>query len=723
MKRFFLFTVFYLQILNLFSIEISNEQTWYYYSNYIGGNTVYEDRLYLNCLTGIEVYDIEADGSIELVYTKFFDKLIQNFKIDCSTGLIYLEFSSCSEPEFYHGVYEITENDIVQKYSPTISPNTGSYAIHLLEEATLFMHNYDWIYIDGVNENYHMLYDTYELILGCYDNKIVDRNFLDNNTFDVRFWRYDDIAEPELIYSYNSPNVSGYDFVHKLDNNHLLINIENSLSVLDISDENNYHFVSDYNLGFSSIIDVQLIGNSTIYLVNGDGVNCCLDYSDIYNPVILNQWNDEYQSCADFSIYNEQFIYKSKNGSGITICDISDLDNLEPETHIDNNTFANSYYSNGYAYYAKNQFIYKANVITTEEEQICATPITVGFFYQYQNLLVYYGSTETNSQLMIISLEDNTVLSIQPLNFNLEYCYQDKILMQNGSNIEVFQFNTVGDLNQIYTIDICVDGMHDIVTDYDENNFYVSNQSGEMLIDKDTFRINHNFGNYFSGNPAFNTFFFNYEEKLIVRNSDFNLNNYIYSLYDISDYDNPILLDQYDSNEFFNFSFYDDIIIRYKNNGNLTFYDKYENSFTELFYETTINALGGEIEIEEENNRLIFSSWYYLKTYDFNGETGINFEEIQSIPHNLTNFPNPFNPTTQISFSLPNDTVEASIEIYNIKGQEIKSIECDNISSGKHNVNWNGKNKNNQAVCSGVYLYKLIINNRIVSSSKMMLIK
>ena len=76
----------------------------------------------------------------------------------------------------------------------------------------------------------------------------------------------------------------------------------------------------------------------------------------------------------------------------------------------------------------------------------------------------------------------------------------------------------------------------------------------------------------------------------------------------------------------------------------------------------------------------------------------------------LGNYPNPFNPSTTISFSISNEQNEQiELIIYNLKGQKIKVFTFPNGSLGtsKHNIVWNGTNENNQPVSSGIYFYKL----------------
>ena len=91
-----------------------------------------------------------------------------------------------------------------------------------------------------------------------------------------------------------------------------------------------------------------------------------------------------------------------------------------------------------------------------------------------------------------------------------------------------------------------------------------------------------------------------------------------------------------------------------------------------------------------------------------NSPVVVENESIQSSISNLqlSNFPNPFNPTTTISFSIPEES-HAELSIFNIKGQRVKQLINDQLSTGEHSVVWDGRDENNKPVGSGVYFYKL----------------
>ncbi|MBU2492132.1 MAG: T9SS type A sorting domain-containing protein [Bacteroidetes bacterium] len=99
-------------------------------------------------------------------------------------------------------------------------------------------------------------------------------------------------------------------------------------------------------------------------------------------------------------------------------------------------------------------------------------------------------------------------------------------------------------------------------------------------------------------------------------------------------------------------------------------------------------------------------------------------EEFQLIG----NYPNPFNPTTIINYSVPLNS-NVKISIYDIMGREIKTFEMSSQSSGYHNVEWNGTNESGLKVSSGTYIYRMEAvslegkTESFVQSKKMILLK
>lgn len=70
------------------------------------------------------------------------------------------------------------------------------------------------------------------------------------------------------------------------------------------------------------------------------------------------------------------------------------------------------------------------------------------------------------------------------------------------------------------------------------------------------------------------------------------------------------------------------------------------------------------------------------------------------------NFPNPFNPTTSIAFTIP-AAQKVSLKIYDAQGRLVQTLIDAPLAAGRHEVEWNGLNRQNEVAASGVYLYIL----------------
>ena len=88
------------------------------------------------------------------------------------------------------------------------------------------------------------------------------------------------------------------------------------------------------------------------------------------------------------------------------------------------------------------------------------------------------------------------------------------------------------------------------------------------------------------------------------------------------------------------------------------------------------------------------------------------------------NYPNPFNPTTTITYQIPKDG-HVTLKIYDVLGNEIKTLVNEYRATGRYNVNFDASN-----LASGVYIYRIQVNDpsassgqAFVSSKKLLLLK
>jgi len=95
---------------------------------------------------------------------------------------------------------------------------------------------------------------------------------------------------------------------------------------------------------------------------------------------------------------------------------------------------------------------------------------------------------------------------------------------------------------------------------------------------------------------------------------------------------------------------------------------------------------------------------------------------VHSIQFDLhENYPNPFNPTTTIRFNLP-ESSSVDLDIFNIKGQKVKTLVGTDLAKGAHSVVWDGTDNEGRSVSSGVYYYRLR-SGSLQKTRKMLLMK
>jgi hypothetical protein len=86
------------------------------------------------------------------------------------------------------------------------------------------------------------------------------------------------------------------------------------------------------------------------------------------------------------------------------------------------------------------------------------------------------------------------------------------------------------------------------------------------------------------------------------------------------------------------------------------------------------------------------------------------------------NFPNPFNPTTEIQFGVPRDS-KVQILIYDILGRKVKRLVDNSVAPGTYKATWDGRDDNGLGVASGVYLYRIVAKSSSVSGQDFVLTK
>lgn len=166
----------------------------------------------------------------------------------------------------------------------------------------------------------------------------------------------------------------------------------------------------------------------------------------------------------------------------------------------------------------------------------------------------------------------------------------------------------------------------------------------------------------------------------------------------------------------------------FESNFNLRYHKiiEYED---EIFVEELTNISDNNLYYENEDYELI--TLLVTNNFDYRQPYKYKIDFLSSVNSNLKlinnefalnqNYPNPFNHSTNISFILPQKSY-IKIDIFNISGQLICQLADKVFLSGQHSLKWNGKDKNNNLVNSGIYYYRIENGNQIISK-KMILIR
>ncbi|MFO7897056.1 MAG: FlgD immunoglobulin-like domain containing protein [Candidatus Cloacimonadales bacterium] len=128
-------------------------------------------------------------------------------------------------------------------------------------------------------------------------------------------------------------------------------------------------------------------------------------------------------------------------------------------------------------------------------------------------------------------------------------------------------------------------------------------------------------------------------------------------------------------------------------------------------------------EFDIIGNPRIYGDGIDMGAYEWNpGVSNVSEEIIVSNVIELSNYPNPFNPTTTISFNLPSDS-DVLVEVYNVKGQKVKTLLNEKMVAGSNSVFWNGEDNNGSKVSSGVYLYRVKTDDFVSKTARMLILK
>lgn len=137
-----------------------------------------------------------------------------------------------------------------------------------------------------------------------------------------------------------------------------------------------------------------------------------------------------------------------------------------------------------------------------------------------------------------------------------------------------------------------------------------------------------------------------------------------------------------------------------------------------------IGSQSTEICLTPDNGSLCFAPKFNAGQVEIKSSTAVLEGDESILPKQYSlaqNTPNPFNPSTEVSFELPK-ACDLKIEIYNILGQNVRTLVDGRMSAGRHRVTFDGRGDDKNVLASGVYFYRLV-TEEFTQSRKMTLMK
>lgn len=138
-------------------------------------------------------------------------------------------------------------------------------------------------------------------------------------------------------------------------------------------------------------------------------------------------------------------------------------------------------------------------------------------------------------------------------------------------------------------------------------------------------------------------------------------------------------------------------------------------------YKNASNAISEIPDQYKEKDEVLFAKWL-IGSEEENIIFGKKSEAQETeglTPNNfqlIGNYPNPFNPTTTITYVLPSEGL-VQVKVFDILGREIENLVNDFKSSGKHSISWDGSK-----FASGMYFYSVTFKNQTLYK-KMLMVK
>ena len=746
MKKIFILFFIYPIILFSFVENLEFVQVAYRCASYNASILEHDNKLYIDAKGAVEEYNILEDGSLELnsyidrPYYSLADAIILGdtlyvgenhttligdeskiFVIDISEDEMNL--IDTIQTNSTNGLCRFAGNDDYFVY--TLSSNTNST---VLDRSTL-----ELVTDELSTGGYYTIKDTILFIeMVCADSSaLLIESISDiNNPVEIAF----------LLTGEFQQNLS-----YHFKDSYLFILRNREILILDISDIENPSIITTIN-NIPNTASVNFLTNMIFYenyiiFTNQESTLWVYDITNINEPQLVSVIQDFEQ--ADTSkgplILVDDDIYFSGKESNIYHLDATYLPDIE---------ILGEYGSGGFFFYYEYFHPYiicqKAGVgelkyfNVTEDEpmvhELDESPHGLSPFTHNDSLLCYLSMESLSEDyLMIYYYNENEItfaneIPLGTTNYRYVYLKNDYLILMgyNPGTINIYEILPDYFLNEIGNLILGIKPyLLQQTAHFDLDYLFILYKQGDnnfvsILESQPPFDEIANFSINILGAEQGSMYLLS-DDKVLFYKCNYPDPGMTIRLCNYNFPDQFELLDIITSN--INFKLHDDLLTGSKSYSGEIGYYTWQNDVIEEIYN---HDFGVEIYnniFVPQLNKLYAVGTYNIIEYTCDYTSIDNFElPIVTAGYDLRNYPNPFNPTTIISFSLNTENTE--IIIYNIKGQKVRTFTNHQITkSSNQQIIWNGTDDDNQPVSSGIYFYQLRIDGNSKAINKMILMK
>jgi len=726
------------------------------FDEYQGSIVGYEDRVFITSYGRLQELQKQPNGELTQIASfesGYFDECAP--VIDLEEEALYCAYYKglFYDRMFYIVKYDLSTTPITQIATtiPTYINDGITFEIRLLMWGdyllTVSTDNFGNYVILRLNKRTFQFEDPILTNISGADHPHIQRHFIKDNYFfvqshtppilDWNIYIYDlsldqPFAESVQIIEYNE----GLADMYVIDNKLYLLT--DSIRIYDVTDMDNisltFAITPEYDNTFP-YFEALLYNDTHLIAFRGQGYPYyhqelhIFDISDTENPVMVHDEIINYGGTGrPLYIADDKLYVSAKRYIGIYDLTANFAKTMFGRDRndyriVDEYVVINPRYSNEVQIYSLLEE--NPNVITITKEDLTSDVYNIRYFQIVNNRLFALTHEDVgwfvnvNSKLDVYDIGDGTAQLIGSVAMG-DNSYPDRLkvtgeyIVISGSNVgnRVYQYTENGDFMLISEFS----GMVERSAGYTPQQYllnYVSNGQVEfrdisnphIVLDTATFPLVNSSGAFYRIN-----------ENIVCK---YRLPGHTFYSFDEA----HMFTATYNTSTYRNLEVYNEIaaFVDPSDDTTIHFFDIHDGIPRALAQED-FGYVAPIIKVFTNENKMVLHSRAGIHVYDI--EYTVSESDVVTVPAEATlhsNYPNPFNPSTTISFSLACSGA-VSIDVYNVRGQRVRSLVSGVYEAGEHSVVWNGVSDDGVRVGSGVYFYRMV-SGGYVSVRKMLLLK